>query len=472
MNFDINVTVPVATVFFQGLLSFFSPCILPLVPLYISYLAGGTGVKQDDGSILYPKKTVLINTLFFVLGISFAFFTLGLGFTAMGQFFSTNRLILARFSGIFMIFFGLYLMGALGKSDFMDKEHRIPFRLNALAMGPLPALLLGFTFSFAWTPCVGPILGSVLLMASSASSATTGYLLIGVYTLGFVLPFLATGIFTQSILQFFRTKQNILRYSVKIGALLLVLMGIMTATGLMNNLTGFLSTTDVGMTAETEIATDDEVTMDETVTTEVTPSEDSPIEDVTANDVVTEEVVTEEVVTEAVAEEVAEAVIDDVSEEATEEIPPAEDTSVIFAPDFTLLDQYGGTHTLSDYIGKTVFLNFWATWCPPCRAEMPYIQELYAEYGYNEEDVIFLGVAVPNYGSEGDVAYISDFLAENGYTFPVVMDETAATTMNYYIQSYPTTFMIAPDGSAFGYVPGSLTKDIMVNIIEQTQGKI
>ncbi|WP_317855903.1 cytochrome c biogenesis protein/redoxin [Chakrabartyella piscis] len=423
MNFDIETTVPILTVFIQGLLSFFSPCILPLVPLYISYLAGGTGIRQEDGSIVYPKKTVLINTIFFVLGISFAFFALGFGFTALGQFFNTNRLILARFSGIFMIFFGLYLMGALGKSDFMDKEHRIPFRLNALAMGPLPALLLGFTFSFAWTPCVGPILGSVLLMASSASSATTGYLLIGVYTLGFVLPFLATGVFTQSILQFFRAKQNILRYSVKIGALLLVLMGIMTATGLMNNLTGFLSTADFG----TPTATEEEVISDEEET-----------------------VIDEETIT-------------------TEDASTEEDITVFMAPDFTLIDQYGTEHTLSDYVGKTVFLNFWATWCPPCQGEMPYIEELYVDYGYNEEDVIVLGVAMPNFSNEGDVAYITDFLVDNGYTFPVVMDETASTAMNYYIQSYPTTFMIAADGSIFGYVPGALTKDIMVSIVEQTK---
>lgn len=92
MNFSIETGVPVLTVFLQGLLSFFSPCILPLIPLYVGYLAGGAKSVSDDGEIVYPRRKVVVNTLFFVLGISAAFFILGLGFTALGKFFSDNRL--------------------------------------------------------------------------------------------------------------------------------------------------------------------------------------------------------------------------------------------------------------------------------------------------------------------------------------------------------------------------------------------
>ena len=91
-------------------------------------------------------------------------------------------------------------------------EHRLPFRLDRLAMNPLVALVLGFTFSFAWTPCVGPALASVLLMASSANSAATGFALIGVYTLGFVIPFLAVGLFTSTLLDFFKKHQKVVKY--------------------------------------------------------------------------------------------------------------------------------------------------------------------------------------------------------------------------------------------------------------------
>lgn len=129
----------------------------------MGYLAGGAKSVSDDGEIVYPRRKVVVNTLFFVLGISAAFFILGLGFTALGKFFSDNRLWFARISGVIMIAFGFYQLTSFGKIKPLEKERRLPLRLDRWSMGPVPALLLGFTFSFAWTPCVGPTLGSVLL---------------------------------------------------------------------------------------------------------------------------------------------------------------------------------------------------------------------------------------------------------------------------------------------------------------------
>ena len=217
MGLSLETSVPVLTVFLQGLLSFFSPCVLPLVPLYVSYLAGGARDVDSDGNIRYPRGRVLVNTLFFVVGISFTFFLLGFGFTALGSFFRSNQTWFARISGIIMILFGLYQFGVFGRSGALEREHRLPFRLDRWAMNPLVALVLGFTFSFAWTPCVGPTLGSVLLMASSAGSAARGFLLIAVYTLGFVIPFLAVGLFTGAVLGFFKRHQRVVRYTVKVG---------------------------------------------------------------------------------------------------------------------------------------------------------------------------------------------------------------------------------------------------------------
>ncbi|KAF5075828.1 Cytochrome C biogenesis protein transmembrane region [anaerobic digester metagenome] len=105
MGFSLDMSVPILTVFFQGLLSFFSPCVLPLVPLYISYLSGGAKTVSAKGTIEYPRKQVLLNTVFFVLGISFAFFVLGLGVTSLGSFFNDNRMMFAKISGIIMVFF-------------------------------------------------------------------------------------------------------------------------------------------------------------------------------------------------------------------------------------------------------------------------------------------------------------------------------------------------------------------------------
>ncbi len=108
-------------------------------------------------------------------------------------------------------------------------------------MNPVTALLMGFTFSFAWTPCVGPALSTVLIMISSAKTTSTGLGLMGVYTIGFTLPFLLVGIFTTKCLGFFKKHTRIIAYSVKVGALLMIFMGLMIFTGFMNKITGYLS---------------------------------------------------------------------------------------------------------------------------------------------------------------------------------------------------------------------------------------
>lgn len=428
MNFDLDISVPVLTVFVQGLLSFFSPCVFPLVPLYIGYFSGGAKTVDEDGTVRYPRGRVLLHTVFFVLGVSAAFFLLGFGFTALGQFLSAHQRLFAQLSGGIMILFGLYQLGLFGRSAALEKERRLPLRLDRLAMGPLTAWLLGFTFSFAWTPCVGPTLSSVLLLAGSAGNAAKGLGLICVYTLGFILPFVAVGLFTGTVLDFFKRHQGVVRYTVRIGAALMILMGVLTLTGLMNNLTGYLSRLDGLFTAQTARVTE-------------TPA---PTETPTA-------VPTEE--------------------PAATEAPTAAAEKVL-PPDFRLTDQYGNTHQLSEYQVQTVFLNFWATWCPPCRSEMPEIQQLYEEYGFNEGELVVLGVASPDYGSEGSLDEVKAFLADNGYTFPVVMDSRGAWTYQYGIRAYPTTFMISADGSLFGYVEGALTADIMRSIVQQTmEGK-
>ena len=458
MGFSIGTGVPVITVFIQGLLSFFSPCVLPLVPLYISYLAGGAKTVDENGRVTYPRRRVMVNTLFFVLGISFTFFVLGFGFSALGRFFSNNRTWFARISGIIMVLFGLYQLGALGHSGAIEREHRLPFNLSRFSMNPVIALLLGFTFSFAWTPCVGPTLGSVLLMVSSAGQKSQGLWLIGVYTLGFVIPFLAVGLFTGSVLDFFRNHQSVVRYTVKAGGVLLILMGLMTFTGYMNGITSYVSSFGNGNSPKTEQSAPvtpgggTEAADEGGMASGETAAQGAEQPDTTAAETAT------------AAEEPA---------TTAAETTAAEEAEVLPAFDFTLTDQYGNTHTLSDYKGKTVFLNFWATWCPPCKREMPEIQALYERYGKNEGDLIVLGVANPKTAehpnnSDETQDVVEQFLKDNGYTFPVVMDVTGETFSQYMISAFPTTFMIDKDGNVFGYASGSLTGDIMESIVQQT----
>ena len=411
MGFTIETGISAITVFVQGLLSFFSPCVLPLVPLYLGYLSGGlnfglNGTEKEEAgaSAATAKIKLFVRVLFFTLGISGAFFVLGLGASAAGSFFGEHRMLLARIGGVLIILFGLYQLGVFGNSSVLGKEHRIPLRLEKMTMSPVTALIMGFAFSFAWTPCVGPALTSVLLMAGSAKTGALGFLLIGVYTLGFILPFLAAGIFTAQLLGFFRRHMKAVRYTVKIGGVLMILMGALMFTGKMNDITGYLSTVQSGTAQETE--------------------------------------------------------------ESEQQLTPAP------LADLELTDQFGNTHMLSDYKGKVIFLNFWATWCGPCRNEMPDIQKLYEEYSAQGEDaeVVILGIAGPGIGQEGSAEEIADFMEENGYTYPVLMDEGGEMFTRYGISAFPTTFMIDKDGNVYGYVPGQMTEDIMRSIIDQTLG--
>lgn len=429
MGVSLDVGVPVVTVFLQGLLSFFSPCVLPLVPLYLGYLSGGAG----EGELYGKKGRLFLNTIGFVIGISTAFFTLGLGVSAAGSFLDQNQAMMARIGGILVILFGLYQLGIFGKSRLLGTEHRFWLKLDKLKMSPIVALIFGFTFSFAWTPCVGPALASVLLMVGSAGTKMTGFLLIGVYTLGFVLPFLAVGLFTAKVLGIFKKYNHVVKYTVKIGGILMIFMGVLMFTGNMNAITGYLS----GTTGTTG-------TPAQTAGKEASKEEKSKTE----------------------KEEDAET-----TEHGSS--PSEEKQDVYPAQDFVLTDQYGNEHSLADYKGKTVFLNFWATWCGPCRNEMPEIQKIYEETQQEEDsDLVVLGIAAPGFGQEKSQEEVEAFLEKNGYTYPVLMDTTGEVFMEYGISAYPTTFMVDRDGNLFGYIQGQLNEAMMRSIIRQTmEGK-
>ena len=451
MGFSLETSVPALTVFVQGLLSFFSPCV-PLIPLYVGYLAGGAGVEGDDGTIAYPRKKVLVNTLFFVVGVSFAFFLLGFGFTALGQFFTGNQRVFSVAAGIIMAAFGLYMLGAFGKTRVIETERRLPFNLGRFAMNPLVALVLGFTFSFAWTPCVGPVLASVLLMASSSASAATGFALVGVYTVGFVLPFLAVGLFTGEVLRFFRTHGNVVKYTVKVGGALLIVMGVMTATGWMNGVTSYLSSFGAAPAAQEQPA------------------------DQGAGGAASGDNGTGSTGGEGTGSGSASG---GSSEGGSADAGAASKDGMRMAPnaDLVLADQDGVEHRLSDYRGKTVFLNFFATWCGPCQREIPDIEKLYRDRGENEGDLVVLGVANPKTDSRPNNSDVSEadvkaFIDERGITYPVLMDTTGQLFSSFGVSSFPTTFMIDKDGKIFGYISGMLTPDMMDSIVEQTMSGV
>lgn len=423
-------------VFMEGLLSFFSPCVIPLLPVYMGYLAG-SAKTEHDGVIVYERRRVFLNTAFFVLGISFAFLLLGTSFTLLGKLLGEQRYLLIRISGILIILLGLIQLDFI-QFSFLQRERKLNYEVTDKRVNPLVALVLGFTFSFAWTPCIGPALSSVLILVSGAKNTVLGFLLILLYALGFLIPFLLLGLFTSQVLNFLKRKRNLVNYTIKAGGILLIIIGFMTFTGYMNGISSYLN--------KAQAVKENNISGENT--------EDSASADKGNNDNITG------------SDNKGESI-----EESTEE--DNNGTEEYEKTNFTLTDQNGKEHTLSDYKGQVVFLNFYATWCPPCKKELPDIEKLYKEFGSNEKEVVFLGLTNPKSkdypnNSDEDEEYIKTFLEDNQYTFPTLFDTTGEILQKYGISAFPTTFVFDKNGKLLGYVPGMMTEDIMRNVINQS----
>lgn len=417
-------SVNVLVVFLEGILSLFSACVISILPVYLAILSGSSVQDLREGEVGVKNSPILLNTLLFILGISTTFFILGSSLNALNRFVAINQDLLGKIGGIIIIIMGLVYSGYLNL-PFLQKERK--FTMEVQEMKPLTAYLLGFTFSFGWTPCVGPMLASVLIMASSSDSMLVGNLLILVYTLGFTLPFLIISLFYDKLFHHIDKLKLHLDKIQKLGGALLIIVGIVMALGGTDNIMAGIR----NMTGpENEISQD--INEGDKESGEEKRPDDGDINPG-----------------------------QDEEEEEEEKIP---------APDFTLVDQYGESHRLSDYRGQIVFLNFWATWCPPCRMEMPFIEEIYKENKLNSDEIVILGVAGPNQGQEKDKDYIIKFLEDEGYSFPVVFDEDGSVFAQYTVRSLPSTFFIDKDGNVKYYVPGAMDKETMEMIIEDVKG--
>lgn len=201
-----------------GILAFFSPCVLPLLPVYLSIFAGSSPFHSEKHSL------IIVNTLSFVLGFSVVFAVLGLSVSAISQYLLFNRPFVVKIAGILVIVLGMFLLG-LFNIPFLVKERRKHIQFKAI--NPFSAFILGCAFALGWTPCIGPVLSSVLLMAGSAQNFKYGFLMLLVFSFGLAVPFLIMALVADRAKDLLMKTKNITVYSQKLAGLMLVIMGIL-----------------------------------------------------------------------------------------------------------------------------------------------------------------------------------------------------------------------------------------------------
>lgn len=223
--------------FLAGVISFLSPCVLPLVPGYVSYIAGGSLEDLTEDPSAGRRMRAIYLSLFFVLGFSLVFMGLGASASAVGEFLLSNKRLFENIAGAVIIVFGLYLMGLL-KIPFMAREMR--FVSRAAGGHPASALLLGAAFAFGWTPCIGPVLGGILTMSANTNEIGAGVILLAFYSLGLGLPFLAAAAFTGFFLNSMKSMRRAGRYFQFIAGAVMVAMGVALITGYLSSLAYWL----------------------------------------------------------------------------------------------------------------------------------------------------------------------------------------------------------------------------------------
>ena len=229
-----NVSLLVA--FSAGLLSFFSPCVLPLIPSYLAFI---TGVSIEELSqkenLKQVRKKVVLSSLFFILGFSVIFITLGASATFIGKFLSRHIRLVEIIGGVIIILMGLHFAGFF-KIPFLYKERAI--HLQKKPLGLLGTLLVGVAFGAGWTPCVGPILGSILALAATTQSMVKGIVLLAVYSAGLGIPFLVAGLILHKFFEYFQSVRKYLRAIEIGGAVLLIIVGVALIAGYFSRLSG------------------------------------------------------------------------------------------------------------------------------------------------------------------------------------------------------------------------------------------
>ena len=514
-----------------GLVSFLSPCVLPLVPAYIGYMGGrvtNTVAAQTSGARIMVRPTLgsrfstLLHGLAFVGGFTFVFVALGLLGTAFASQIGRGNIsavinIIGRAGGLLIILFGFHFMGVLPSlfNRLMADPQRMRSPFVSLAAAGVIALtllwifedgllaapffillllwfflggaftqpvafwtraiqliqralytdtrrqmvaqghqsyagsaIMGVVFSAGWTPCIGPIYGSILTMAALGGDIATAGSLLLAYSLGLGIPFLITAFMLDGVQGILRHLQRHLHKIELVSGAFLVLIGVLVASGQLQSLSQNFATQFADFSYNLEEC------VVELNAGEITLGEFIGCVNGTGTEAAPETAATTIL---PAALEVPEIL--DLAASAPESRKVGLEVGKV-APGFISSTDTGAAFNLADQRGKIVVLNFWATWCGPCRVEMPEFQQAFSEHG--SEDFVVVGV-----NNAESASQIQAFRDEFALSFPLVLDEDARIQEQYAILSYPSTFVLDVNGVILTQHYGPLTAAQIDTLVEQ-----
>ncbi len=383
-----------------GLLSFFSPCILPLLPVYVGVLT------TDASSDTLGLGRRCANTIAFVLGICCVFVTLGAGAGALGATFEGSYLAIAL--GVLVFVFGLHLAGVI-QIPFLNREKRA--NLSKIQVrGILGAFVLGLAFSFGWTPCVGPILGTILALAAEQGSAAVGAGLLLVYALGLCVPFVAITLAANVALAKLRALHKYLPILQRIGGALIAIMGLWLVFSQVNAL-------DVQQRAN-------EASLQDNQTASVNDARGTSAGDA-----------------------------------STQGLSGAWKNVV-------LTDLDGSKHRLSDLKGKPVYFEFWGSWCDSCVADLGQLHEVYAAHEA-AGDVTVVSVVTPGFYGEREQDAFVTWARENNVEVPVWMDVNCSLATHLNVSAFPTSVFVNSEGDIVKIRLGAISRDELEGLLSK-----
>jgi len=384
-----------ALAFLAGLLSFASTCVLPLVPAYVTYMGAAAAGTETT---VGQQLRVLGKAALFVAGFATAFVALGASFGLIGADLKAYRPLLLQIAGVALVLIGIALL-TLGRIPWLMGEKRFDIA-HRLPRAPWASYVIGLAFAIGWTPCVGPILAAILLRAGSSGTATQGALLLAVYSAGLGLPFLVAAGLSGMLTRLLTRVRGAYAVLNAVAAIFLIGMGVLIFSNRLTVFNDFFPVVALTTPFDSHFESNNP-----------TPAPNGPVK-------------------------VGEA-----------------------APDFTLNNLDGRYVSLSGLKGKPVLISFWATWCVPCRDELPLIRDEYLAHRAQGLEVVAI-----NFGNESPDT-IRRFWTSMNLQPPAVLDPYGKASDAYGValksSGIPVSVLVARDGTVSSYEPFPLTRDFL-----------